>query len=117
MWILTGQKAPDHSTIECFRQKHVTVAIEELFQQLVNVLYELNEIKFEEFFIDGTKIEANANRYTFVWKKIIVKNKAKMQEKISFLDQKCTDEGIEFVHGSEKRQKNCRNNTSLQQNI
>lgn len=135
MWILTGQKAPDHSTIARFRQKHVTVAIEELFYQLVNILYELNEIKYENVFIDGTKIEANANRYTFVWKKVIFKNEAKMHEKISmlvneinleymqafsfdsenaasdlekvslFLEQKCKDEGIEFVYGSGKRPK------------
>ena len=135
MWILAGQKAPDHSTIARFRQKHVADAIEELFYQLVNILYELNEIKFENVFIDGTKIEANANRYTFVWKKVIVKNEAKMHEKIPsiiseinleymqefsfssenavsdlekvslFLKQKCADEGVEFVYGSGKRPK------------
>lgn len=135
MWILTGQKAPDHSTIARFRQKHVAAAIEDLFYQLVNILYELNEIKFENVFIDGTKIEANANRYTFVWKKVIVKNESKMHEKISllvneinldyiqafcfdpenaasdlekvslFLGKKCVDEGIEFIYGSGKRPK------------
>ncbi|MDF2987051.1 MAG: transposase [Eubacterium sp.] len=41
-----------------------------------------NEIKFENLFVDGTKIEANANRYTFVWKKVVHKNEVKMFQKI-----------------------------------
>ena len=45
-------------------------------------LRELNEIKFENIFIDGTKIEANANKYTFVWKKSTDKFEVKLQEKI-----------------------------------
>ncbi|MFL0168857.1 IS5/IS1182 family transposase, partial [Clostridium sp. WILCCON 0112] len=44
-----------------------------------------NEILFENAFIDGTKIEANANRYTFVWKKTILKNEEKMFDKILVL--------------------------------
>ena len=94
MWILTGRKAPDHSTIAHFRQKNVAVAIEDPFYQLVNIHYELNELKFENIFIEDTKIKAHANCYTFVQKKVIVKNGAKY-----------TDEGIEFIHGSGKRPK------------
>jgi Transposase and inactivated derivatives len=37
--------------------------------QFTTLLYELGEISGEAIFIDGTKIEANANKYTFVWKK------------------------------------------------
>ena len=42
----------------------------------------MNEIRFENLFIDGTKIEANANKYTFVWKKATDKFEYKLQEKI-----------------------------------
>lgn len=35
--------------------------------------------------MDGTKIEANANRYTFVWGKAVTKHKAKLQEKVQVL--------------------------------
>ena len=66
MWLLAGQKALDHSTIARFRQIHATNAMEDLFYQLVNLLYEMGEIEYENVFIDGTKIESNANRYTFV---------------------------------------------------
>ena len=48
---------------------------------MVMKLYELNEISFKNVFVDGTKIEANANRYTFVWKKAIEKNNEKLNQK------------------------------------
>ena len=64
-WLLQGQKAPDHNTIARFRSSRLSDCIEDLFDQLVNKLAQLNEIKFENVFVDGTKIEANANQYTF----------------------------------------------------
>ena len=42
-------------------------------------------VSLQEVFIDGTKIEANANRYTFVWGKAIKTNKAKMQVQLKEL--------------------------------
>lgn len=71
MWLLEGRKASDHATIARFRKEYLVDAVEELFYQLVQCLYDLGEIKFENLFVDGTKIEANANRYTFVWKKVV----------------------------------------------
>lgn len=55
---------------------------EDLFEQLVRLLAEAGELSRESVFIDGTKLEANANRYTFVWKKTTQKNESKMQEKM-----------------------------------
>lgn len=79
--VLEGQKAPDHNTINRFR-KRLTNIIEDLFYQLVSLLGELNEIEYKHIFIDGTKLEANANKYSFVWKKSTRKFEARMQEKI-----------------------------------
>src|SRR5665648_323071 len=69
MWLLQGQKAPDHNTIARFRNLRLSGIVEGLFSQLVVKLSELGEIEYENIFIDGTKIEAYANKYTFVWKK------------------------------------------------
>ena len=66
MWLLQGNKAPDHSTISRFRKYYLPGAAEDLFCQLVKHLKEIEELNFENLFVDGTKIEANANRYTFV---------------------------------------------------
>ncbi|MCR3761934.1 IS1182 family transposase [Clostridium felsineum] len=82
-WLLQGFKAPDHATISRFRKKYLSnEVIEDLFYQQVNYLAKEKELLFENVFIDGTKIEANANRYTFVWKKAIYKNEGKMFDKI-----------------------------------
>lgn len=87
MWLLGGARPPDHNTIARFRRDRLAPVMEELFYQLVKKLSEMGEIAFEHLFVDGTKIEANANKYSFVWKKAISKHAAKQEEKISkFLD-------------------------------
>ena len=85
IWLLQGQKAPDHNTIARFRVNHLEQCIDDLFNQLIIKLGEMGEIKYQNIFIDGTKIEANANKYTFVWKKTTDKYEAKLQEKIKKL--------------------------------
>ena len=81
MWLLEGQKGPDHNTIARFRRNRLGDAVEDLFRQLVLKLYDLGEIAFENIFVDGTKIEACANKYSFVWKKSTEKNETKLQAK------------------------------------
>ena len=85
MWLLQGQKAPDHTTIARFRKEYLSDAIDDLFYQMVKYLHKIGEVNFENLFVDGTKIEANANRYTFVWKKVVNKNEAKMFRKDTIL--------------------------------
>ena len=70
MYLLEGQKAPDHNTISRFRSKIlVGEAGQELLRQLTEMLAEAGLIDLKAVFIDGTKIEANANKYSFVWRK------------------------------------------------
>ena len=83
MWLLQGESAPDHATFARFQNERLTDVIEDLFVQLVMKLHELGEINFRNIFIDGTKIEANANRYTFVWAKTVEKNLQKLNAKIN----------------------------------
>ena len=82
MWLLQGRKAPDHNTIARFRSERLVGIVDDLFNQLVEKLKNYGEVKFKNIFIDGTKIEANANKYTFVWKKSTDKFQAKLQENI-----------------------------------
>ncbi|AQS10503.1 transposase DDE domain protein [Clostridium saccharobutylicum] len=81
-WLLQVQQPPEHNSIARFRSERLTECIENLFSQFIKKLGELNEIQFKNIFIDGTKIEAYANRYTFVWKKATDKFEAKLQKKI-----------------------------------
>lgn len=124
-WLLDNGKAPDHVTINRFRNK-IYPFMDEILHQLINLLIEQEEIDLKSIYIDGTKIEANANRYTFVWKKSILKYQEKLIKKIlkyfeikedmSGLDCKklvltefnsirniCKDKKIIFVYGKGKR--------------
>ncbi len=82
MYLLGREKAPDHATIARFRSERLTEVVDELFEQLVQYLAAAGELSLSSVFIDGTKLEANANRYSFVWKKSTQKNEQKLQEKM-----------------------------------
>ena len=84
-WLLQGYPSPDHSTIARFIKDYLSTCFDDLFNQFIHYLNHIEEINFEHLFVDGTKIEANANKYTFVWKKAINKNEAKLQLKIETL--------------------------------
>lgn len=103
MWLLQGCSVPSQSTIARFRKNFLADAVEDLFYQLVEQLHNMGEIAFKNLFVDGTKIEANANRYTFVWKKVVNKNEAKMFEKIqTYISEINSDYLTEFVVTKEK---------------
>lgn len=83
MWILQNEAAPDHSTIARFQNEKLVNAIEDLFYQLADKLLSMGEISYKNVFVDGTKIEANANRYSFVWAKSVEKQLKKLEERIT----------------------------------
>lgn len=78
MW-LSGMSCPDHNTINRFRGVRLKEALRSVFQEVVKLLAEEGLLCIEDVYTDGTKIEANANKYTFVLKKSIQKNKEKMK--------------------------------------
>ncbi len=75
-------RRPEPQYNKPFPQQYLPYAAEDLFYQLVNFLYEIGEINFENLFVDGTKIEANANKYSYVWKKSTNKYQVKLAKKI-----------------------------------
>jgi len=141
MYLLEGAPAPDHSTLARFISLHLSQCSKSVMSQVGTILLDLGEISGENIFIDGTKIESVANKYTFVWKKAVTKNMAKLAEKICMFCAECEelydfkvvykdqislrtlkrlrkklykikkDEAIEFVHGIGKRK------TMLQRSI
>jgi transposase len=92
MWLLEGYPAPDHNTIARFRTGRLKDCLESIFSAFVEKLYEHGELPFENVFIDGTKIEANANKYTFVWKKATEKFENRLPEKVTALFGKINKE-------------------------
>ncbi|CAM4493524.1 transposase [Paenibacillus tarimensis] len=69
MW-LAGRQRPDFRTINWFRSERMKDVLESVFTTVLQVLVEAQYVKLDPYFVDGTKIEANANRYTFVWGKL-----------------------------------------------
>jgi transposase len=84
MWI-AGRQRPDFRTINRFRSERMKDILETVFTGVLQFLVEEKYVKLEHYFVDGTKIEANANRYTFVWGRAVVKHKMKLQEKVKTL--------------------------------
>lgn len=81
---LAGYEQPDFNTINRFRNR-VKEEINQVFTQLVLILAERGFITLDVEYIDGTKIESKANKYTFVWRKNTERNRARLLEKIKIL--------------------------------
>ncbi len=95
IWLLNGEAAPSHRAIADFRSNRVSHCAEELFYQLIKKLRVMDEIKFEHLFVDGTKIEANANKYSFVWRKSTTKYETRLLSKLEkIIPELCDKYGI-----------------------
>lgn len=81
---LAGYNKPDFITINRFRNR-VKNEINDIFTQLVLILADKGFVSLDVEYIDGTKIESKANKYTFVWRKTVEKNRARLMEKIAVL--------------------------------
>lgn len=80
MWIAGGNK-PDFRTINRFRLNMKDI-IEDVFYEVVKLLIDKKYISMQNYFLDGTKIEANANKYSFVWNKSVQNYDKKLDAKI-----------------------------------
>jgi len=81
MW-LSAMSKPDHNTINRFRGVSLKHALRCVFEVVVQLLAQEGLLGIDQVYTDGTKIEANANKYTFVWRKAIQTNKEKMKKQL-----------------------------------
>ena len=103
---LAGYEQPDFVTINRFRNR-VKDEINKVFTQLVLLLNAKGLVTLDVEYIDGTKIESKANKYTFVWRKTVERNRARLLEKIKALlsqvddaiaqDKAASDEAVSFT--------------------
>lgn len=106
MWLLEGAKVPDHSTIARFRSLHFSPCAGRIMAEVSQFLYQMGELSGETLFIDGTKIEACANKYTFVWKKAVTKNMGKLLAKLAAFVEGCEElYGIKLVYHNQVKMK------------
>ena len=88
---LSGYQKPDFATINRFRNR-VKNEIRHIFTLLVLILVEKGFVTLEVEYLDGTKIESKANKYTFVWRKSVERNREKLLEKIRVLLQQINEQ-------------------------
>ena len=67
MW-LSGYSTPDFRTLNLFRSQRLNGDFESIFAQVVELIHREGLVTLDVQYIDGTKIESVANKYTFVWK-------------------------------------------------
>lgn len=80
MW-LGGGITPDHRTINYFRGKRLKGCFDTLFTQIVELLHKEGFVSLQVQYIDGTKIESVANKYSFVWRGSVEKYDTRLREK------------------------------------
>jgi transposase len=84
MW-LSGMNQPDFRTVNGFRGERMKGVIEEVFASVVEVLVEEGYIELENYYLDGTKIEAQANKHRVIWAKRNRKYQERLREQVKEL--------------------------------
>lgn len=97
MYLLDGMKAPSFVTIGNFIRHELVNSIDEIFKDLNAYLFGQEKVDLEHVYIDGSKFEANANRYTWVWKKSCVTNRQKIFAKVSELIDNMNQEVLGYL--------------------
>ena len=88
MWLLNGNSAPSHMTIDNFMKNDLVDKIEDIFAEVNRYVFSQEKVDTEHVYIDGTKIRANANMYSWVWKKGSLKSRDKTFVKVTDLIEK-----------------------------
>lgn len=87
MW-LSGGNTPDFRTINTFRSSRMQNTMEAVFTAVMGLLLERGQVKLEHYFVDGTKIEANASKGKVIW----AKKRAGFEKKVQEQARKLLDE-------------------------
>lgn len=94
-----------YKTINNFRSsKHANNLIKTAFIYFTLLMRENGMIEDDALFIDGTKLEADANLYSFTWKRTIDKYEAALSGKISQLYDQLIQEGVNLALSKEERE-------------
>ena len=91
MWLLQDEKAPSHMTIDNFMNYCLSDNIADISREINKYIFEAEKVDLNHVYIDGTKLKANANRYSWVWKKSSIKSRDKTFLKVSKLLDEIND--------------------------
>lgn len=82
MYLMDGE-TPSYKAFGDFINEELTESVEDIFKAVIAYIREKEGVDMQHLYIDGSKYEANANKYTFVWKKGTEKSRYRLYEKIT----------------------------------
>ena len=85
LWMLDEDEAPSHTKIGDFIRDELSSSLEDIFNDINSYIFEQFHVDLNHAYIDGTKIEANANKYTWIWKKGCITSRNNVFGKLSAL--------------------------------
>lgn len=92
-WLLRNEDSfPSHMTICNFQNNCLKENIEDIFYEINSYIFEKDKVDLEHTYIDGTKVEANANKYSWVWKNACLTSRLRLYTKITTLLEKINSE-------------------------
>ena len=97
MYLLDGMKPPSFVTFGNFIRQALIHSAEEIFLDINTYIFEKEQVDLNHTYIDGTKIQADANRYSWVWKKSCITNRQKVFKHLSQLIDAMNDEVLKYL--------------------
>ena len=82
---LMDRQTPSYRTFGYFINEVLQDSIEQIFYDINQAIFEQEHVDLQHIYIDGSKFEANANKYTWVWKKATEKSRYRLYDKITIL--------------------------------
>lgn len=102
---LMDHRTPSYRTFGYFINEILSDSIEEIFCDINKKIFEKEHVDLQHLYIDGSKFEANANKYSWVWKKATEKSRYRLFDKITRLfteiNQELTYTGMQFCVNTE----------------
>ena len=94
MWLLQDNDAPSFMTIDNFMNHCLSESIGDIFAEINKYIFGKENVDLDHVYIDGTKLVANANKYSWVWKKSSIKDRKKTFDKVTVLLEEINNEII-----------------------
>ena len=89
---LMEHETPSYRTFGYFINEVVGDSVEEIFSDINQKIFETEHVDLQHLYIDGSKFEANANKYSWVWKKATEKSRYRLFDKITHLFEEINEE-------------------------
>ena len=98
IWLLDGTPPPSFMTVSNFMNEFLVDSIEDIFNDINSYIFEVEHVDLNHVYIDGTKLEANANKYSWVWKKSCINNRNKIFMHLTQLITELNDTDLKYLN-------------------